>query len=175
VYSFQKSEFKKIIEVLWDRPDQVRSNAQDFAQLATMLRAVADNANLLAAAISTALTLSPASESTSGREEHRSEKRADQTDSNVAFLANEETEPQKSEPESLTPDAPTSMPPSVQKEKTKGKLTPRKVNGSFSIFVAGESNPIVENIPTIDAAWDEIDRLNNAGSLLLASETSRER
>jgi hypothetical protein len=175
MYSFQKSAFKKINEVLRDKPDQVRSNAQDFAQLATMLRGVAENANLLAAAISTTLTPSPASESTSGRDEQQSEKHADQTDSDLTLLANEETEPQKSEPESLTPDAPASVPPSIPMERSKGKLTPREINGAFSIFVAAESNPIVENIPTLEAAWDEIDRLNNAGSLLLASETSHER
>ena len=105
VCSFQKSGFKKIIEVLRDKPDQVLSNAQDFAQLATMLRAVADNANLLAAAISTTLTPSPASESTSAREEQQSEKRADQTDSYPNSLSNEEDEPQESEFESPMPTA----------------------------------------------------------------------
>lgn len=86
----------------------------------------------------------------------------------------EEIEPQKSEPEPLTPDTPASVPPSLPEEKS-GKLTPREVNGAFSIFLVGESSPIVENMPTLEAAWDEIDRLNNAGSLLLGSETSHER
>ena len=88
---------------------------------------------------------------------------------------NEEIEPQKSEPEPLIPDTPASVPPSVPQEKSKAKLMPREVNGAFSIFLVGESSPIVENIPTLEAAWDEIDRLNNAGSLLLESETSHER
>ena len=76
LYSFQKSGFKKIIEVLRDKPDQVRSNAQDFAQLATVLRGVAKNANLLAAAISTALMPSPLE--TSEPEEEMNEEHADQ-------------------------------------------------------------------------------------------------
>lgn len=87
MYSFQKGGFKKIIEVLRDKPDQVRSNAQDFAQLATMLRSVAENANLLAAAISTALTPPPAPEN-SQPEEQVNEEHADQYDSYPNSLSN---------------------------------------------------------------------------------------
>jgi hypothetical protein len=104
MYSFQKGGFKKIIEVLRDKPDQVRSNAQDFAQLATMLRSVAENANLLAAAISTALIPSPASK-TPEPEEQVNEEHADQSDSYPDSLSNEEDEPQESEFESPTPAA----------------------------------------------------------------------
>jgi hypothetical protein len=115
--SFEKSGFKKIVQTLRDKPDQVRSNAQDFAQLATMLRAMAENANLLAAAISTALTPSPESESTLIPEAEQNEKHADPTDSDLTVLANEETGPRKSEPESLlTPDAPASVPRSIPTE-----------------------------------------------------------
>jgi hypothetical protein len=101
--SFQKSGFKKVIEVLRDKPDQVRSNAQDFAQLATMLRGVAENANLLAAAISTALT--PSSAETSQPEEQVNEEHADQSASDPNPLSNEEDEPQESEFEPPTPAA----------------------------------------------------------------------
>ncbi len=103
MYSFQKSGFKKIIEVLRDKPDRVRSNAQDFTQLAAMLRAVAANANLLAAAIDTALTPSPVE--TSLPQEQVSQERVDQSDSDLTVLADEETEPQKSEMEPPTPAA----------------------------------------------------------------------
>ncbi len=98
MYSFQKSGFKKIIQTLRDKPDQVLSNATDFAQLATVLRGVAENANLLAAAISTALTPSLASE-TSQPEEQPDEQNADQTDSDLNILLDE------SEFESPTPAA----------------------------------------------------------------------
>jgi hypothetical protein len=100
LYSFEKSGFKKIIEMLRDKPDQERSNAQDVAQLATMLRGVAENANLLAAAISTALM--PSSAEISEPEEEMSDDHADQTDSDPNPFSNEEREPQESEPELLT-------------------------------------------------------------------------
>ena len=103
-YSFQKSGFKKIIETLRDKPDQVRSNATDFAQLVTVLRGVAENANLLAAAISTALTHSPLPE-TSEPEQRPEEQNADPADPDLAVLANEETEPETSELDSPTPAA----------------------------------------------------------------------
>ena len=45
--AFSKRGFKELIQMLRDKPDQVVSNAQDFAQLATVLRGVAENANLL--------------------------------------------------------------------------------------------------------------------------------
>src|ERR1700733_2696285 len=134
--SFEKSGFKKIVQTLRDKPDQVRSNAQDFAQLATMLRAMAENANLLAAAIFKAVTPSPASEYASIPEAQQNEKHVDPADSELTVLANEETGPQESEPESLTPDAPASVPPSIPMEKSKGKLTPRKVVGASSTFAA---------------------------------------
>lgn len=177
MYSFQKSGFKKIIEVLRHKPNQMLSNATDLAQLATVLRGVAENANLLATAISTALTPSPKPEPqpTPEPEQTREEQNTEQPDSDLTVLANEEIEPQKPEPPLPISDEPASVPPLLQREKSKAKLTPRKINGAFSIFVAGESNPIVENVPTLEAAWEEIDRLNNAGSLLLASETSHER
>jgi hypothetical protein len=105
LYSFQKSGFKKIIEVLRDKPDQVRTNATDFAQLANVLRGVAENANLLAAAISTALTLSPGPLPTTEPEEQPEEQNAGQHDPDLTVLANEETEPETSELNSPTPAA----------------------------------------------------------------------
>ena len=96
-HSFQKSGFKKIIDVLRDKPDQVRSNAQDFAQLAMVLRGVAENANLLAAAISKALTPSPGPLPTTEPEEQPAEQNTDQTDFDLDTLLNEEHEPQTSE------------------------------------------------------------------------------
>ena len=103
LYSFQKGGFKKIIEVLRGKTDQVCSNAQDFAHLATMLRGVAENANVLANAISTALTLPPAPEFTSEPDEQLNEQNTDQTDSNGNTLSNDEHELQKSELESASP------------------------------------------------------------------------
>ena len=73
--------------------------------VATLLRGVAENANLLAKAISTAVTLWPGPQPTSEPEERQSEQNADQTDSDLTVPANEEAEPQKSEPESPTPAA----------------------------------------------------------------------
>ena len=80
------------------------SNAQDFAQLANLLRGVAENASLLAAAISTALMPSPGPPPTPEPEEQPNEQNADQTDFDLNTLSNEADEPQKSEFESPTPD-----------------------------------------------------------------------
>lgn len=107
LYSFQKGAFKKIIETLRDKPNQVLSNATDFAQLATVLRGVAENANLLATVIATALTPSPEpeSQSTPEPEEPREEQNTGQHDPDLTVLANEETEPETSELNSPTPAA----------------------------------------------------------------------
>jgi hypothetical protein len=85
----------------------VLSNATDFAQLATVLRGVAENANLLAAVIATALTPSPEPEShsTPEPEEPREEQNTGQHDPDLTVLANEETEPETSELNSPTPAA----------------------------------------------------------------------
>ena len=58
-YSFKGSAFKRILLMLREKPDQVLANAQDFAQLAVVLRGAADNAKLLAAVITTALNTTP--------------------------------------------------------------------------------------------------------------------
>jgi hypothetical protein len=50
-YAFDSSAFKKILAMLEDNPDQVRANGDDFARIATVLLAAAENANLLAALI----------------------------------------------------------------------------------------------------------------------------
>jgi hypothetical protein len=153
-HAFQGSAFKKILEMLKDKPDQVLSNAQDFTQLAVVLKGAADNLNLLAAAITAALTplLEPEPEPTQ-----------------------EPGPPQESEPESPTLDAPASAPASDQKEKPKDKYTPRKTANGYGVFVAGEQDCAVDGLPTMNAAWEQIEKLKAAGSLLLGSETSHER
>ena len=45
--------------MLKNKPDQVLANAQDFEHLVAVLRGAAENANLLAAVIATALAPSP--------------------------------------------------------------------------------------------------------------------
>ena len=50
-YAFGSSAFKKSLAMLKDNPDQVQANADDFARIAAVLRAAAENANLLAALI----------------------------------------------------------------------------------------------------------------------------
>ncbi len=124
-YAFHGSAFKKILAMLKDKPDQVLSNAQDFAQLATVLRSVAENANLLANVITTALTPSPEPESQPmpEPEEPREEQNTGQHDPDLTVLANEETEPETSELKSLTPDAPASTPQAAQKEKSTNEYT----------------------------------------------------
>ena len=54
-HAFQGSAFKKLLEMLEDKPEHVLSNAHDFEQLAVVLGGAAENLNLLAAAIKTAL------------------------------------------------------------------------------------------------------------------------
>jgi len=71
------------------------------APVATVLRSVAENANLLAAAISTALTPSPVPE-TSQPEELPNEQNDDQTDPYLNTLANEDYEGQECELEPPT-------------------------------------------------------------------------
>jgi hypothetical protein len=59
LYAFQGSVFKKILDMLEDKPEKVLSNAHDFAQLTVVLRSAAENLKLLAAAITTGLTPPP--------------------------------------------------------------------------------------------------------------------
>jgi hypothetical protein len=61
-YAFRGSAFKKILAVLKDNPEQVSSNAHDFAQLAVALRGAADNLNLLSDVITIGLTANTAPE-----------------------------------------------------------------------------------------------------------------
>jgi len=106
-YAFDGSALKKVLAMLKHKPQQVLANAQDFAQLATVLRGVAENANLLAAVITTALTPSPEPEPqpTSEPEEQPIEQNDAPTDSDLNTLSNEEHEPQTSEFESPMPAA----------------------------------------------------------------------
>jgi hypothetical protein len=66
--AFQGSAFKKLLALL-NKPDQVHSNAQDFAQIASVLQGASENLNLLAAVITTALTSIPASKVELGDQE----------------------------------------------------------------------------------------------------------
>jgi hypothetical protein len=66
--AFLGSAFKKILMMLKDNPQQVLAHAHDFSQMAVILRATANNLNLLAAAIETALTPSLALEKEPRRE-----------------------------------------------------------------------------------------------------------
>jgi hypothetical protein len=66
--------FTKILDMLKGKPQQVLSNAHDFAQLAVVLRGASDNLNLLAAAIATALTLPVAPEPEPPQEQEASQK-----------------------------------------------------------------------------------------------------
>ena len=142
LYSFEKSGFKKIIEMLRDKPDQERSNAQDVSQLATMLRGVAENANLLAAAISTALM--PSSVETSEPEEEMNEEHADQTDSDPIALSNEDREPQESEPELITPDA---KPDTGVRPATKvGDKSDPTLHGFYYEFIKDEKPYVVRDL-----------------------------
>jgi hypothetical protein len=54
-YAFQSAPFKRILELLEAKPDQVLSNARDLAELAQVLRGAGENANLLASVITTAI------------------------------------------------------------------------------------------------------------------------
>ena len=143
-HSFQKSGFKKIIDVLRDKPDQVRSNAQDFAQLAMVLRGVAENANLLAAAISKALTPSPGPLPTTEPEEQPAEQNTDQTDFDLDTLLNEEHEPQTSEFESPTPAAKPDA-EVVSTTKVGDKSEPTR-HGFYSEFVKDENPYAVRDL-----------------------------
>jgi hypothetical protein len=58
-YSMSGSAFKKLLLMLREKPEQVLANAQDFAQLAVVLRGAAYNLNLLAAAITNSPAPSP--------------------------------------------------------------------------------------------------------------------
>ncbi len=58
-YAFKGSAFKKLLTLL-NKSDQVRSNAQDFAQIASVLQSASDNLKVLSAVIMTALTPLPA-------------------------------------------------------------------------------------------------------------------
>jgi hypothetical protein len=58
-YAFQRAAFQKLLTMLKNKPDQVLANAQDFEHLVAVLRGAAENANLLAAVIATALAPSP--------------------------------------------------------------------------------------------------------------------
>lgn len=55
-HAFQSSPFKKILGILEHTPEKVLSNADDFAQIAIHLGAAADKLNVLASAITSALT-----------------------------------------------------------------------------------------------------------------------
>jgi len=55
-HAVQGSAFKKILTMLKDKPQQVLANAHDFGNLAAVVQGAGDNLNLLAAAITTALT-----------------------------------------------------------------------------------------------------------------------
>jgi hypothetical protein len=68
-YSTSGSAFKKLLLMLREKPEQVLANAQDFQQLAVVLRGAADNLNLLAAVITTTLTPIPASKLELGDQE----------------------------------------------------------------------------------------------------------
>jgi hypothetical protein len=104
------------------------------ARVAAVLRGVAENANLLAAVITTALMPSPELEP--------------------------QPTPEPEEPsESPAPNEPASAPLSVQKEKSKGKHTPRKTAHGYGVFVAGEQDCVVDGLPTMDAAWEQIEKL----------------
>jgi hypothetical protein len=136
MYSFQKSGFKKLIEALRDKPEQVLSNAQDFAQLAALLRGVAENANLLATVISTALTPSPRPQPTYVSEEQQTEQNADPSDSGLSPRSNEEDVPQESESELLTSDA---KPDTVVVSTTKvGDRSEPTSHGFYYEFVRDE-------------------------------------
>jgi len=69
LYALQGSAFKKILDMLEDKPGQVISNAHDFAQLAVVLQSASENLKLLAAAITTRLTAPPKSSPRRGRQE----------------------------------------------------------------------------------------------------------
>jgi hypothetical protein len=182
-HAFQSSAFKKILEMLKKKPDLVLSNAQDFAQLTVVLHGAADNLNLLSAAIITALTparepepeptpkLGPAPE----RIEETEEQATHQDSSDLTAFSNEEHELQEREPESPTPDVPASTPASDKTQKANGKYAPRKTANGYGVFVADEQDCAVDGLPTMDAAWEQIEKLKAAGSLLLGSETSHER
>jgi len=54
-HAFQSSPFKKVLGMLKDGSEKVKSNADDFQQLAALLRGAVDNLNLLVGAIETVL------------------------------------------------------------------------------------------------------------------------
>jgi hypothetical protein len=54
------------------------------------------------------------------------------------------------------------------------KYTPRKTANGYGVFVPGEKDCIVDGLPTMDAAWEQIEKLKAAGSML-GSETSHAR
>jgi hypothetical protein len=58
-YAYGSTDFKKILSTLEDNPQGVLSNPHDFSQLSLLLRGIAENANLLAAVISSMLNPPP--------------------------------------------------------------------------------------------------------------------
>ena len=68
-YSMSGSAFKKLLLILRERPEQVLANAQDFQQLAVVLRSAADSLNLLTVVVTTALKPIPASKLELGDQE----------------------------------------------------------------------------------------------------------
>lgn len=92
-YAFQSSAFKKILDMLNDKPRQVISNSHDFTQLAVVLRGAADNLTLLVSAIATALALrSPEPSPEPVNQQEKQDAQQDVSDP-AAFL-NQEPEPE---------------------------------------------------------------------------------
>lgn len=113
-HALQSSTFEKILDMLKDKPQQVLANAHDFAQLAVVLRGAAENLNLLAATITTALTYpteaEPGTEPAPEPEEQQEEQNTEQHESDPTVFSNEEaesqesgSEPQESEPVTVAP------------------------------------------------------------------------
>ena len=95
-HAFQSGAFKKILEILKSKPEQVLSNAGDFAHLAVVLRGAAENANLLAAAITFALAPPPATGPGPAPIEQ-------QNASDLSIHPGDKPEPKESQPNSAVP------------------------------------------------------------------------
>ena len=93
---------------------------------------------------------------------------------NLTAFPDDGPDPRQSEPGPPAPDAPTSIATSGQKQKPKVKYTPRKTANGYGVIVPGEQDCVVDGLPTMDAAWEQIEKLKAAGSLL-ESEASHER
>jgi hypothetical protein len=95
-HAFQSGAFKKILGMLKSKPEQVLLNAHDFAQLSAVLRGAADNLNLLAAVIATALTPPPATGPGPAPVEQRNA-------SDLNIHPSDQPEPKESQPNSVVP------------------------------------------------------------------------